>query len=45
MQHDDLDKTEVLKIQRDFRSDIRKLNSKSVLSTYEVFVTLEGEAS
>jgi hypothetical protein len=33
MQHDDLDKTKVLKIQRDSMSDVRKPNSKSVLKS------------
>jgi hypothetical protein len=33
MQHDDLDKTKVLKTQRDSMSDVRKLNSKSVLKS------------
>jgi hypothetical protein len=31
MQHGDLDKIKVLKTQRDFMSDVRKPNSKSVL--------------
>jgi len=33
MQHGDLDKTKVLKIQRDSMSDVRKPNSKSVLKS------------
>jgi hypothetical protein len=33
MQHGDLDKTKVLKTQRDSMSDVRKLNSKSVLKS------------
>jgi hypothetical protein len=33
MQHGDLDKTKVLKTQRDSISDVRKLNSKSVLKS------------
>jgi hypothetical protein len=33
MQHGDLNKTKVLKTQRDFMSDIRKQNSKSVLKS------------
>jgi hypothetical protein len=33
MQHGDLDKTKVLKTQRDFMSDVRKPNSKSVLKS------------
>jgi hypothetical protein len=33
MQYDDLDKTKVLKTQRDFMSDVRKPNSKSVLKS------------
>jgi hypothetical protein len=33
MQHDDLDKTKVLKTQRDSMSDVRKPNSKSVLKS------------
>jgi hypothetical protein len=31
MQHGDLDKTKVLKTQRDSKSELRKSNSKSVL--------------
>jgi hypothetical protein len=33
MQHGDLDKTKVLKTKRDFMSDVRKPNSKSVLKS------------
>jgi hypothetical protein len=33
MQHGDLDKTKVLKTQRDSMSDVRKPNSKSVLKS------------
>jgi hypothetical protein len=33
MQHGALDKTKVLKTQRDSKSDVRKLNSKSVLKS------------
>jgi hypothetical protein len=33
MQHGDLDKTKVLKTQRDSMSDVRKSNSKSVLKS------------
>jgi hypothetical protein len=33
MQHGDLDKTKVLKTLRDFKSDVRKPNSKSVLNS------------
>jgi hypothetical protein len=33
MQHGDLDKTKVLKTQRDSKSDVMKLNSKSVIKS------------
>jgi hypothetical protein len=33
MQHGDLDKIKVLKTQRDFMSDVKKPNSKSVLKS------------
>jgi hypothetical protein len=33
MKHSDLDKTKVLKTQRDFKSDVRKPNFKSVLNS------------
>jgi hypothetical protein len=35
MQHDDLDKTKVLKTQRDFMSDVRKPNSNSMLHLWK----------
>jgi hypothetical protein len=35
MQHDDLDKTKVLKTQRDFMSDVRKPNSNSVFHLWK----------
>jgi hypothetical protein len=35
MQHEVLDKTKVLKTQRDYKSDLRKPNSKSVLKKFK----------
>jgi hypothetical protein len=42
MQHGDLDKTKVLKIQRDSMSDVRKPNFKSVLKSVIPVPDLSG---